>query len=413
MAVTGSNSIKDWSLYGGAETINPALLTPDISSASATPSSSSVSSEDEDDQAASTQLNQAYKLPGEKWAPKQVNPPQSHDDWLWMMTEEPHRTRRKAILAAHPEIKTLMGREPLTKYVSLFVTLLQLTVAFLLRHTPVLSTKFLLIAYAVGGTANQNVFLSIHEITHNLAFKGVKANRLFAIFANLPIGVPFAMMFKKYHIEHHKFLGEEGMDTDMPTKLELIILKNVLGKAFFATFQIFFYALRPGFVRVQQPTRWVFLNIGVQLLFNALVVKLWGWHSMLYLLISSFMAGSLHPCAGHFIAEHYLFDGHDQETWSYYGPLNILTYNVGYHNEHHDFPSVPWTKLPALRKMASEFYDPLPNHTSWPGVTFRFIFDPNVGMWSRAKRQAGGGVKGGDGGGNLNDGGVGGGLKDE
>lgn len=28
------------------------------------------------------------------------------------------------------------------------------------------------------------------------------------------------------------------------------------------------------------------------------------------------------------IAEHYLFDGHDQETWSYYGPLNILCYNV-------------------------------------------------------------------------------------
>lgn len=31
------------------------------------------------------------------------------------------------------------------------------------------------------------------------------------------------------------------------------------------------------------------------------------------------------------IAEHYLFDGHDQETWSYYGPLNILAYNVSFH----------------------------------------------------------------------------------
>lgn len=97
-----------------------------------------------------------------------------------------------------------MGYEPLTKYVVLFVTLLQLTTAYLLRSTPIFSPTFLLAAYIIGGTANQNTFLAVHEITHNLAFRGVRANRLFAIFANLPIGVPFAMMFKKYHIEHHK-----------------------------------------------------------------------------------------------------------------------------------------------------------------------------------------------------------------
>ena len=51
-------------------------------------------------------------------------------------------------------------------------------------------------------------------------------------------------------------------------------------------------------------------------------------NALWYLLISSVMAGSLHPCAAHFIAEHYLFEGLDQETWSYYGPLNILAYNV-------------------------------------------------------------------------------------
>lgn len=97
-----------------------------------------------------------------------------------------------------------MGYEPLTKYVVLFVTLVQLSVAYYLRSTPIFSPLFLILAYVIGGTANQNTFLAIHEITHNLAFKGVKANRLFAIFANLPIGIPFAMMFKKYHIEHHK-----------------------------------------------------------------------------------------------------------------------------------------------------------------------------------------------------------------
>lgn len=102
------------------------------------------------------------------------------------------------------QIRKLMGYEPLTKYLVLLVTFLQLAIAFLLRHTPFFSLHFFALAYIIGGTANQNTFLAVHEITHNLAFRGVKANRLFAIVANVPIGVPFAMMFKKYHIEHHK-----------------------------------------------------------------------------------------------------------------------------------------------------------------------------------------------------------------
>jgi sphingolipid 4-desaturase/C4-monooxygenase len=89
-----------------------------------------------------------------------------------------------------------MGHEPLTKYVVLSVLALQLTVAVLLRHTHPFSWKFLATAYVIGGTANHNLFLAIHEITHNLAFKGVKANKMLAIFANLPIGVPYAISFK-------------------------------------------------------------------------------------------------------------------------------------------------------------------------------------------------------------------------
>jgi hypothetical protein len=30
-----------------------------------------------------------------------------------------------------------------------------------------------------------------------------------------------------------QFLGEDGMDTDLPSRLELLVLKTVLGKAFF------------------------------------------------------------------------------------------------------------------------------------------------------------------------------------
>ena len=32
-------------------------------------------------------------------------PPQDPQDFLWLMTEEPHRSRRQAIMKAHPEVR--------------------------------------------------------------------------------------------------------------------------------------------------------------------------------------------------------------------------------------------------------------------------------------------------------------------
>jgi sphingolipid delta-4 desaturase len=94
------------------------------------------------------------------------------------------------------KVTKLCGPEPLTKYVVLFVVSLQVFCAFLLRNTPFLSWQFFLTAYIIGGTANQNLFLAIHEISHNLAFKSTSANRAIAVFANLPIGIPYSASFR-------------------------------------------------------------------------------------------------------------------------------------------------------------------------------------------------------------------------
>jgi sphingolipid 4-desaturase/C4-monooxygenase len=117
-------------------------------------------------------------------------------DFLWTYTEEPHRSRRQAIIKAHPEVTKLCGPEPLTKWLVLAVVALQVFCAWQLREADPLSWRFWAVAYLIGATANQNLFLAIHEISHNLAFKSALANRLIAVFANLPIGIPYSASFR-------------------------------------------------------------------------------------------------------------------------------------------------------------------------------------------------------------------------
>ena len=93
----------------------------------------------------------------------------------------------------------------------------------------------------------------------------------------------------------------------------------------------------------------------------------------------------LHPLGARWIQEHYTSD-ESQETYSYYGWLNALALNVGYHNEHHDFPSVPWNRLPQLKKMAPEMYDSLNAHQSWTKLILVFILTDKLTLRSRILR---------------------------
>ena len=63
-----------------------------------------------------------------------------------------------------------------------------------------------------------------------------------------------------------------------------------------------------------------------------------------------------------------------------------MTFVRSYHNEHHDFPNIAWSRLPRVREMCPEFYDHLPRCESWPGLILRYICDDAVGAFSRVKR---------------------------
>lgn len=121
-------------------------------------------------------------------------------------------------------------------------------------------------------------------------------------------------------------------DTDIPTRIEVFLFSSRLGKLLFLIFMPVFYCFRPIFVLPKPPHILEIINFIIAFSFDALIYYYFGGKSVSYFFLSTALGLSLHPISGHFIAEHYVFtEGY--ETYSYYGPLNAITYNVGYHNE--------------------------------------------------------------------------------
>lgn len=310
----------------------------------------------------------------------------SRNDFEWVYTEEPHATRRKLILEKYPQIKKLFGYDKNLKWIIMALVFVQIASIFIVKNLNY--PEIIILAYCFGGVINHSLTLAVHEASHNLAFGHARplANRLIGIFANLPVGVPMAISFKKYHLEHHRYQGDEYLDTDIPTYIEAKLFCTTFGKFCWVFLQPFFYAFRPLIIYPKAPTTWEYINLVVQLIFDGFIWYFFGGKVLFYFLIGTLLALGVHPVAGHFISEHYMFNK-GYETYSYYGSLNFITFNVGYHNEHHDFPAVPGSKLPEVRRIAAEFYDNLPHHDSWISVLYDFIMDPDIGPYSRIKRK--------------------------
>ena len=284
-----------------------------------------------------------------------------------------HNTRRKQIISVYPEIQELYGHEPMTKYIGIFLVIFQL----------ILSTNYqsfniyyqIIILYFISASISQALFLINHEISHNLVFKKYKHNVYFGIFVNIPALFPYSVKFREYHLDHHNYMGQVGLDTDIPTVFESLMLSTTIGRILWLTLQIIMYAIRPLCISPKNIDRYTLTNIIIQFSFNALFYHYYGIKPFLFLGLSLIIAGGFHPTAGHFISEHTLFnmDSCHIDTRSYYGILNKITFNVGYHNEHHDFTFVPWTRLPQLKNIAAEFYD-LPECKSWIFTLLQFCF---------------------------------------
>ncbi|KAF5400671.1 Peptidase M neutral zinc metallopeptidases zinc binding site [Paragonimus heterotremus] len=302
------------------------------------------------------------------------------NDDEWVYDEEPHIKRRQEILTKYPEIKQLMGPDHRVAYYITLEVLFQFFMATMISIYQPHWLIWLILTYAVSGTINHSLGCAIHEVGHNLAFghKYGTANRILSLFCNLPMAVPIAISYKKYHQAHHRWLGHEESDTDMPLRIEASLFKHPLSRFFWLCIHPLLYAFRP-FLKSPRPiTVWELINMLVQCAFDLLVLRLLGFYALGYLAFGTLFGLGAHPMTGHFISEHYLF-ADQQATHSYYGPWNPLIYNLGYHVEHHDFPYIAFTRLPKLHEIAPEYYAPLPYHASLCKVIWDFLFYPENG----------------------------------
>lgn len=310
-----------------------------------------------------------------------------NEDFTHLEGRPVHFHRGREILKAHPEIRDLMVKNPWTAACAALVVGAQWLIA---ANVEGLAWYWILaLAYLLGAFANHSLYVLIHECTHNLVFKRPAHNNLLGIFCDFALVIPSAMGFRKYHLMHHKFLGQYLRDPDIVRHEEARLIGNsAWRKALWLFFFSVSQAMRPMQIKETEFwDRWIVANLLAVIAVDVFILVVLGPAALIYLALSTLFALGLHPLGGRWIQEHYL-TREGQETYSYYGPLNKTCFNMGYHNEHHDFATVPWNNLPKLTRIAPEYYASLASYRSWTAVLLNYIFDPNMSSYSRIVRPA-------------------------
>lgn len=298
-----------------------------------------------------------------------------------------HVARAQRILREHPEVRQLFGRNIWTGVFLTGIVAGQVSLAVLFTSLPWWAV--ILLAYIVGAYANHALWVLVHECAHNLIAKKKAPNRWLAVLANLAMAAPTTIGFCVYHLQHHKYLGQYKHDPDIALKWEAWLmhggfLRRFLWNCLFPLILVFRSLSTKKEGRNKAWVRMTWPNVVIVVAFDLVLLYLFGPKAIVYLFLSNYFSTAGHPLSARWIQEHYVFrDG--QETYDYYGPLNVVAFNIGYHNEHHDLPKVPWNRLPRLRELARESYEPLYAHHSWTGLWLRFLFEKELRIFRFAR----------------------------
>jgi sphingolipid delta-4 desaturase len=330
-------------------------------------------------------------------------PDAEREDAVW------HRERAKAMIKAHPEIKNLFGNDPTTAFWCLAAAGTQIGLAFAASFGPWWLT--LLLAYVIGSSINIMLFQLGHECVHGLVFKRPFWNRVLFTITTLPMFLSGHHTWWPEHLVHHTDMGAKK---DFITRRRTFFLGTRPTSPLFLPYSLFMLVtqvarscvglvmyvfgsllrgrLKPGpktlAVLADEHlvsgyerdgfTTWAVWYPLINLTTCGLLLAVGGWKPVVYLLASqAFFTGFLHPyCLGWVLGiSHFHGARRYQPTASHYGWfINLVSFNAGLHVEHHDLMTIPWRRLPELRRIAADFYDDLETIPSYTWLALQFVF---------------------------------------
>lgn len=295
-----------------------------------------------------------------------------------------------------PEIRKLYGNTPKTFWYAMATVIGAYGSAYFVHTTQSWLLTFVLLV-AWGPWWNMMALVVIHEVCHNLVFKKPWKNRMLGILVNMPMVLPVSEIFRQHHLAHHLNLGDHYFDVDVPADWETKGVKNNSFYKFLWLFWNPFIIISRSLLKL--PVRWdLFVAFNwVSCLGTSALIGYLSPRTLIYLFCSAFLSQSFHPSNARVIQRHVSSEesarltdrAEDPNTYSYYGPMNLVTLNVGFHVEHHDFSRVPWPNLPALHKIGGEkWYPEKGSHPSRSfGAVIEFVMNDNIWLdWFSARQ---------------------------
>lgn len=292
--------------------------------------------------------------------------------------EDWHVKRRKEILSKYPELSKLQKSSYLSAFVfpscSVAIFCWYVLGAYNL-NTIGSAIWWVLTVFLVSPLRGGLSLQGSHETSHRLVGKGGKfVNFVVGIFCCLPspTSAGLNVIFRAHKVHHRNAFVNNDPDT-LHLRNYNDLAKSSLARrrlqALSKSVETLYkspYLLLKGFICTP-------LQLSLSVLgfytpkeidyakwahhtFYFCFMAVFGVRPVMYMLLTDWMI-PIDPLHKFGEIEHFSHFDHQPSYSQYNWLLNLLSFNYGYHCEHHDFPRVPWFRLPEIKRRAPAYYE--------------------------------------------------------